>query len=129
MNRENQDIDKLTRDLLKKSIQIPATSDFDDQLMEKILLLPSPAKLKSNGNSIKKAWLFLTIALVCFLVSIMVIGQFSGGYFKDMSAIFSLIQNYVLYGGLVLFVPLVFYHFDALVQLAFSKKEDTFLLT
>lgn len=129
MKRENQDIDKLARDLLKKSIQIPATSDFDDRLMEKIMLLPSPAKAKSNSNSIKKAWLFLTIALVCFLVSVVVIGQFSGGYFTDKSAMFSLIQNYVLYGGLILFVPLVFYHFDALVQLAFSKKEDNLSLT
>lgn len=129
MNREYQDFDKLTRDLLKKSLQAPATSDFDDQLMEKIILLPSPAKAKSNGNTIKKAWLFLTVALVCFIVSIMVIGQFSGGYFTDIGAIFSVILNYVIYGGLVLFVPLVFYHFDALVQLAFSKKGDTLSLT
>ena len=128
MNRENHDIDKLTRDLLKKSLQKPISLDFDDQLMGKIHLAPSPAKLRSNGSSTKKAWLFLIVALVCFLVSIMVIGAFSGSYFKDTSTVFSLILNYVFYGGMALFVPLVFYHFDALVQLAFSQKGKTLSL-
>jgi len=124
MNKEHQDINKLTKELLKKSIQKPASSDFNDQLMDKILLAPSPAKLKSNGRNVKRAWLFLIVAVACFLVSTLIIDEYFGGYFEDISTQFRLIVNYVFYGGLALFIPLVLYHFDSLMQTMFLKRNE-----
>ena len=49
MNNEHSDIDKLTRDLLNKSLLKPVSSKFDDQLMDKIRLVPAPSAIKTNG--------------------------------------------------------------------------------
>ncbi len=55
MNNEHNDIDKLARDLLNKSLLKPASLNFDDQLMDKIRLVPAPSAIKANGKSINKA--------------------------------------------------------------------------
>lgn len=124
MKKEHQDIDRLTKELLKKSIQKPSTADFDDVLMDKIMLAPPPARLSSNGNNVKKAWMFLMIAVVFFLLSVLVIDKFFGGYFTDISVQFRMTVNYVFFGGLALFIPLVLYHFDALMQTMFLKRNE-----
>ena len=128
MKKNHQDIDRLTQELLKKSIQKPISADFDDVLMDKIMLTPPPVRLGSNGNNLKRAWLFLTIAVVFFLLSVLVIDKFFGGYFIDISAQFRLTVNYVFFGGLALFIPLVLYHFDALMQTMFMKRNEKLLM-
>lgn len=124
MNKEQRKFDEQTRNLLQKSILIPASEDFDDRIMEKVLLAPSPSKLKSNGNIARKAFMFLIVAVVCFLLSTLIIGRYYSGYFKGMSMVFSIILNYVFYGGLALFIPLVLFHFDSLIHTIFSKKHQ-----
>lgn len=124
MKKEHQDIDKLTQELLKKSIQKPVTADFDEALMDKILLSSPPSRLRSNGNNVKRAWLFLMMAIVCFLISTLLIDELFGGYFKDISALLKLTVDYAFFGGLALFIPLVLYHFDALMQTMFLKRKE-----
>ena len=124
MKKNNQDIDKLTRQLLKKSMQKPSKINFDDVLMEKILHSPTPPRLTSNGSTTKKAWIFLVIAIGCFLITALVIGEFLGNYFTEVDALFQLTANYAFFGGLALFIPLVLYHFDALIQTMIMKKQE-----
>ncbi len=122
MKKSISDIDKLTKELLSKSLLKPASSDFDDKLMNKILLAPSPARLNSNRNNTRKAWIFWIIAVVFFLISVLIMATFSGGYYNDVSNLFKLTFTYVSYGGMALFIPLVLYHFDALIQLMYWEK-------
>lgn len=125
MKKNHNDIDNLTRELLSKSLLKPASSDFDVKLMDKILLTPVPGKLKFNGNSIRKAWLFLWISVIFMIVSISIISEFSGDYFQEISQLFRVTFTYMLYGGLVLFVPLILYQFDSMLQLMFWKKNKS----
>ncbi len=50
MKKANDDIDRLAKDLISKGLLKPKTFDFDDRLMAKIMLAPSPERLKSNEN-------------------------------------------------------------------------------
>ena len=122
MKKELKDIDMFSRELLSKSLLTPILSDFDDLLMDKIRLAPSPAKLKANGKSIKKAWIFWIMAVAFLLISVLIISEYAGGYFTEVRDLFKLIFIYVLYGGMALFIPLVLYQLDALIQLMFWKK-------
>jgi hypothetical protein len=97
--------------------------------MEKILLTTSPAKLKSNGNNVKKAWIFWIVAVVFFLISVMIVATFSGGYFTEINYLFKLTFTYVLYGGMALFIPLVLYQLDSLIQLMFWKRNGKISIT
>jgi len=124
MKKANDDIDRLAKDLISKGLLKPESFDFDDRLMAKITLAPSPERLKSNGNHTKKAWFLLTIAVVFLLISVLIIATFSKGYFSEVSNVFQLIFSYVLYSGMALFVPLVLYHLDALIQLMYWKKSN-----
>lgn len=121
MNKQNLDIDRLTKDLLKKSLQHPASSGFDDQLMDKIVCLPAPSS--RNGFSIKKAWVFWGLTLVLFLISLIIVAEILSGYFNEVSELLKLTINYVFYGGLALFMPLVLYQFDKLLQLFNLNKQ------
>ncbi len=117
MSKEHNELDKLTSELLKKSIQKPNNSDFNDQLMEKIVLAPSPIKISENGINAKKAWFLWGISIGLFLLSLIIAGNLFSGYFNDLDALFRIIINYVFYGGLFLFIPLVLYQLDSLLQL------------
>lgn len=123
MKKDQKKIDTQTKELLKKSILKPSSLDFDDQLMQKIFDAPASTSVKSNGYITGKAWIFLVFAVVLFLFSVQIIGQFSAGYFEDLDLSLSIGLNYVLYGGLILFIPLVFYHFDVLIETTFSKTQ------
>ena len=112
----------LSRELLSKSLLKPVLSDFDDLLMNKIRLAPSPAKVKTNGVSVKKAWIFWIMSVAFLLISVLIISEYTRGYINELHDLFRLTFIYVLYGGMVLFIPLVLYQFDALVQLMFWKK-------
>ncbi|MCK5703067.1 MAG: hypothetical protein KAI29_18020, partial [Cyclobacteriaceae bacterium] len=70
MKKEHKDIDMFSRELLSKSLLKPVSSNFDDQLMDKIRLAPSPAKVKTNGKSVKKAWIFWIMAVAFLLISV-----------------------------------------------------------
>ena len=122
MKEEHKDIDLLSRELLSKSLLKPVSSDFDDLLMDKIRLAQSPSKVKANGLSVKKAWIFLIMAVVFLLILVLIISEYTGGYFNEVRDLFKLTVIYVLYGGMALFIPLVLYQFDALIQLRFWKK-------
>lgn len=124
MKKDQTDIDGLTRDLLSKSMLSPASSDFDDRLMEQIVAAPSPARVKSNGNITKKAWFFLWVTIGFMILSLTIVSAFSGNYFTEISQLFKVIFTYVLYGGLALFIPLLLYQFDTLLKLMYWKKEE-----
>ena len=75
MKKEHKDIDMLSRDLLCKSLLKPVSSDFNDLLMDKILLAPSPAKVKTNGKSVQKAWIFWIMAVAFLFISFLIITE------------------------------------------------------
>jgi hypothetical protein len=121
MSTEHKDLDKLTKELLGKSLLKPASADFDDKLMDKIHLISSPAKLKSNGNITKKAWMLLMVTVVIMMFSVMLTATIPGSYFTEISKMLKLIYVYLLFGGLALFVPLIFFQLDLLLQLKFGR--------
>lgn len=126
MNTEHKELDKLTKELLGKSLLVPASADFDDKLMDKILLAPFPGKVKSNGISIRKAWILLMVAVVFMLFSVMIASTIPWSYYTEISNILKLAYTYMLFGGLALFVPMVFYQFDLLLQLMFGRYNRGF---
>ncbi|MCG8307834.1 MAG: hypothetical protein MI975_10630 [Cytophagales bacterium] len=124
MKKKQQNIDKQTRDLIRKSVLKPTSPNFDALIMQKISLVPRPSKVNSNGFNLRKAWILLILAITFFLSSILLISQFSVGYLKNISPSMLLIANYIYYGGIALFVPLVLYHFDALIQASLHKNNQ-----
>ena len=129
MKKNHKNIDMLSKELLSKSLLKPVSSDFDDQLMDKILLATSPAKVKTNGKSVKKAWVFWMMAVAFLLISVLIISDYTGGYFIEVRDLFKLTFIYVLYGGMALFIPLILYQLDALIQLMFWKKNGKISIT
>lgn len=129
MKKEHKHIDMLSRELLSKSLLKPVSSGFDDLLMDKIRLTPSPAKVKTNGKSVKKAWIYWIMAVTFLLFSVLIISEYAGGYFNDVRDLFKLTFIYVLYGGMALFIPLVLYQLNALLQLMFWKKNGKISIT
>jgi hypothetical protein len=121
MSTEHKDLDKLTKELLGKSLLKPVSADFDDKLMDKIHLISSPEKLKSNGNITKKAWMLLMVTVVIMMFSVMLTATIPGSYFTEISKMLKLIYVYLLFGGLALFVPLIFFQLDLLLQLKFGR--------
>ncbi|MCK5704774.1 MAG: hypothetical protein KAI29_26655, partial [Cyclobacteriaceae bacterium] len=63
------------------------------------------------------------------LISVLIISEFTGGYFIEVRDLFKLTFNYVLYGGMVLLIPLVLYQLDTLIQLMFWKKNGIISIT
>ncbi len=124
MNTNHNESDKITRELLSKSLLKPSSVDFNDRLMDKILLTKPSVIPRTNNNIIGKAWSYLWIALVCMLASIALIAKFSGGYYTGNSLLSALTFDYVLYGGMMLLVPVILYQFDSLVQVMYWKKTD-----
>lgn len=129
MNKDHQDIEKITKGLLRKSLLRPSTPDFDDLLMNKIQSSPLPVKQHIAGNSLKKAWQFLLLAVICFIGSLLILSGYSGSYYSDISGLLEVTANYILYGGMALFIPLVLYHFDSLIYTFFLSKNKNVSLS
>ena len=122
MTQDQNGLEKMTKELIGKSLLKPVSADFDDRIMKKIQMATPVARLSSNGNTAKKAWRYLGIALACMLVTIALIAKFSGDYAANLSLLTNLTFTYILYGGMMLLVPLVLYQFDALIQMMFWQK-------
>ena len=122
MKKEQQSIEDHTKNLLQKSLLNPVSEDFNDQLMQKILQAPAYPEVEVKNNYARKAWIFLVIALVCLLASSLLIGEFSSGHFKDLTPLLSITFDFILYSGLILFIPLILYHLDRLIQSSFMKE-------
>ena len=126
MKEQHEDIEKLTRDLMKRSILSPESSDFDDQLMKKITAAPAPLVLKSNGADTKKAWRFWVITIVFLIASLFIVSEFLTGYFAELSRMLTATLNYVFYGGMALFIPFVLFQLDNLLQVnTWQKRKYT----
>ena len=64
------------------------------------------------------------MAVTFLLISVLIISKLTGGYFNEMRDIFKLTFLYILYGGMALFIPLVLYQLDALIELMFWKRTE-----
>jgi len=118
---ERKNIDKMTGDLLKKGIQNPNSQDFNDELMKKITSLPKPEVIKTSNRFLKNGWRFLILALSLLLVSIAIVSYLATGFDPEISKVFEAAKMYILYGGMALFVPLLFSQFDELLKLMFEN--------
>lgn len=116
MKEKREDIEKLTRDLMKRSILSPESADFDDQLMQKISEAPAPIALKTNGSDAKKAWRLWMITIVFLIGSLFIVSEYLAGYFTELSRMLTVTLNYVFYGGMALFIPFVLFQLDSLLQ-------------
>jgi hypothetical protein len=121
MSIGKKDIDKLTRDLLQKSLVKPIDPDFDDILMKKILSAPLPAAAKPESHLVKNGWRFLMLAFGLLIASVIIITYLSSGTKLELNQFMDATRLYVLYGGLALFVPLLFIQFDALLKMMFQN--------
>lgn len=126
MKEQHEEVDQMTRSLMKRSILSPASPDFDDRLMEKIADAPAPVAVKSNGNDARKAWKFWMIAIVFLIASLFILSEFLTGYFAELSRVLTVTINYVFYGGMALFIPFVLFQLDNLLQVnAWQKRKIT----
>ena len=122
---ENKNIEKMTGELLKKSLQKPDNSNFDDELMRKIMELPKPASFDPQSVLFKNGWRFLVLAVILLLTILAVISYLTTGYYVDVDKFLLAINMYILYGGLALFIPLIFTQFDSLLQIFFQTRHKT----
>lgn len=119
---ERKNIDKITGDLLKKGLQKPNNTDFNDELMKTIMSLPKPLSVKTENKLTKNGWRFLMLALSLLLISIITVSYMASGFDSEISKALKIAQLYILYGGMALFVPLLFMQFDTLLKLMFENQ-------
>jgi len=122
---EKKDTEKMTGDLMKKSFLKLQSPNFDDELMQKILEQPKPVAIQSNAKLFKNGWRFLILSLALLLLTIAVISYLTTGYSTDIDKFLMAIKMYVLYGGLALFVPLIFTQMDTLLEIFFQSRFKT----
>jgi len=122
---EKKEIEKMTGDLLKKSLRKIESPNFDDELMQKILEQPKPVVIQSNAKLFKNGWRFLILSFTLLLLTIAVISYLTTGYSTDIDKFLMAIKMYVLYGGLALFVPLIFTQMDTLLEIFFQSRFKT----
>jgi type IV secretory pathway TrbL component len=122
---EKKEIEKMTGDLLKKSLLKIESPNFDDELMQKILEQPKPVVIQSSAKLFKNGWRFLILSFALLLLTIAVISYLTTGYSTDIEKFLMAIKMYVLYGGLALFVPLIFTQMDTLLEIFFQSRFKT----
>ncbi len=119
---EMKDIDKITADLLKKSLQKPESKNFDDSLMGKIMELPKPTISQADSKLFKNGWRFLILALVLLITSVVLLSYLTAGNNTEISKILMATKIYIIYGGMALFVPLLFTQLDSLLKILFENR-------
>ena len=107
---------------MKKSLQKPDSTNFDDMLMDKILELPRPAISQQYRRLFKKGWRFLILALVLLIISVVLLSYLPAGYNTEISRVMVATKMYIIYGGMALFVPLIFTQLDALLKFLFENQ-------
>jgi hypothetical protein len=123
MKKERNEIDRLTEQLLKKSMLKPEHEDFNELLMQKILDLPAP--VQANGSLFKNGWRYLILSLILLIASIVIISYLSEGAYAEIGKYLVATKMYILYGGMALFVPLLFTQLDTLLKLMFDNRYQT----
>jgi hypothetical protein len=93
--------------------------------MQKILEQPKPVVIQSNAKLFKNGWRFLILSFALLLLTIAVISYLTTGYSTDIDKFLMAIKMYVLYGGLALFVPLIFTQMDTLLEIFFQSQFKT----
>ena len=93
MNKDQPDIERITKGLLKKSLLTPSSPDFDDLLIKKIQNTPFQLKQNVANNPVKKAWQFLILAVFLFIGSLFILDFYSDMYFSDVSRLFEVYSS------------------------------------
>ena len=125
MKKKRNEIDKLTEQLLKKSLLKPEHENLDEVLMQKILDLPAPASVQAKSSPIKNGWRYLILSLILLIASILIISYLSEGTYAEIGKYLAATKMYILYGGMALFVPLLFTQLDTLLKLMFDNRYQT----
>jgi len=115
-------IDKITHDLLKKGLQSPENAHFDDELMKKIQALPKSQSEHSSNKLMKNGWRFLVLSLGLLIASIAIVSYLSLDHEAELSKVFLATKMYILFGGMALFIPLLFLQLDGLLKLMFQYQ-------
>lgn len=121
MKTGKNDIERLTGQLMKKSLQSPVDKDFDEKLMRMIHDAPVPAA-KSTDKLLKNGWRFLMLAFLLMISTIGSIAYLSSGDTPLLNELLSVTRVFVLYGGIILFVPLLLWQFDTLLKMKFQNR-------
>jgi type IV secretory pathway TrbL component len=124
MKTGKNDIERLTGLLMKKSLQSPADKDFDEKLMRMIHDAPVPAA-KGIDKLLKNGWRFLMLAFLLMISTIAFIAYLSSGDTPLLNELLSVTRVFVLYGGIILFVPLLLWQFDTLLKMKFQNRYNT----
>jgi hypothetical protein len=121
MKTGKNDIEKLTQDLLKKGLQSPTDKHFDERLMKMILESPLPTQVRAD-KLLKNGWRFMLLALILLISTVGFIAYVSSGNSPVVNQFLSATRVFILYGGIALFIPLLFLQFDALLKMKFENR-------
>lgn len=124
MKKEIKDLDKLSRQLIQQSISAPPSDDFDEKLMEKIAFLPLETAGRPARDTIRKGWIFWSVAVLCMLFTAVILSWLSQSEIQNINITFRTLFEYTMYGGLALFIPLMLYYFDILIDLHMKAKNS-----
>ncbi len=124
MNTGKNDIEGLTRELLKRGLQRPADKDFDEKLMKMIHEAPVPVATGAD-RLLKNGWRFLMLAFIMMISTVGFIAYLSSGDSPVLNQLLSATRIFVLYGGIALFVPLLLWQLDALLKMKFQHHYST----
>ena len=114
----------MTKELIQQGVRQPISSDFNDQLMGKIMNAPLPVAYDVIQSKSRKGRMYLILALVLMLFSITLISSLAGGYGQELSGLLAVTKSYILYGGMVLCVPVLFIQLDVLIKDRFRKQSS-----
>jgi len=118
---ENEEINKFTADLLKKSLLATPSRDFSDRVMQKITSTAS-LSVKINGY-LKRAWLFFILVVLFMPMAYVFSTEIFRTYFTVIHETVRQSFVFVKYIAFAAFLVLVLVQLDMLVKHYFSRSK------
>ena len=126
MDKRKEDIDQITRNLMKKGLVKIPSPDFSDRIMKQILA-GSP-EVKKSVNNLKKAWFFLGIAIIMLPFAFIFTSEIVRRYFTQIHEFLAEYFVIIQYTAGVAFICLVFFLLDLLIRQTFDIRNSRLIL-
>jgi hypothetical protein len=126
MDNNKNDIDQVTRKLMKESLVKMPSSDFSDRIMQQILA--GSADVKKSVNYLKKAWVLLGISVIILPLVFLFTSEIFRRYFTIIHDFLAEYFVIIQYTAAVAFICLVMFLLDMLLRQTFESRKSRFML-